>query len=390
MRTSWHDDRNVRIAGGRLPATRGAAEAPAANDVRSLTTTLVAEILSGVCGIVLTAVFDGSPRTRLIGAIVGIVVAALLTVNGPFVNVRATAAVGTTILAVLLTFGGAKAVETAGGPVIIGTEGPIETSSTTSPPTSTSPSASIPATWSTCEGSLCIRVTPRQVTCTVESCPPVVVSNPGGRNLRIGAVEITGGAADGFRHDDGCAGRILRVGATCAIKLAYQGAVAGKATLVIHQNLDGPATKVALTAVGVVVSSSVAPQPGPDLYLSATNLRCSVVRKGSLSGADGLSVFLAVLDKGTVPHQHLVPFSLSSDTGLEGGGNSGISDGTAVTGMQADLRPSDYGQVHHLVATVDPHNEIVEENEDNNRLDIQLSLGARPTDWVDQPCRVLP
>jgi hypothetical protein len=94
LRTSWHDDRTTQVAGGPPPATRGAAEAAAANDVRSLTTTLVVEILTGICGIVLTAVFDGSPRTRLIGAVVGIVVAALLTVNGPFVNVRATAAVG--------------------------------------------------------------------------------------------------------------------------------------------------------------------------------------------------------------------------------------------------------------------------------------------------------
>jgi hypothetical protein len=233
-------------------------------------------------------------------------------------------------------------------------------------------------------------VTPLQVACTAESCPPVVVNNPGRRILRIGAVEITGGAAEGFRRDDGCAGRTIRTGENCTIELAYEGALAGKATLVIHQNLDGPASKVALTAVGIPASPSVPPQPGPDLYLSAANLRCSVVRKGSLSGADGLTVFVAVLDKGTVPYHHLVPFSLSSDRGLAGGGNSGISDGTAVTGMQADLRPSDYGRIHHLVATVDPHNEIAEENEQNNRLDIQLSLGARPAVSADQPCHVLP
>ncbi|WP_433727548.1 hypothetical protein ACQP2Y_12700 [Actinoplanes sp. CA-051413] len=386
MRTSWHDDRNTRVASGSPPVPRGAAEAPAANDVRSLTTTLVVEILAGVCGIVLTAVFDGSPRTRLIGAFVGIVVAALLTVNGPFVNVRATAAVGITILAVLLTFGGAKAVEEAGGPEIIGTAGPRATPTSATPVPTTSKGTIGP----NCEGSLCIQVTPRQVACTAESCPPVVVSNPGSRSLRIGAVEITGGAAKGFRRDDGCAGRTLGTGQNCTIKLAYEGALSGKATLVIHQNLDGPASRVALTAVGIPASPSVPPKPGPDLYLSAANLRCSVVRRGSLSGADGLTVFIAVLDKGTAPYQHLVPFSLSSDTGLKGGGNSGISDGTAATGMQADLRPSDYGRIHHLVATVDPQHEIAEENEQNNRLDIRLSLGARPTEWADQPCRVLP
>jgi len=384
LRTSWHDDRNTHVAGDPPPATGGAAEAPAANDVRSLTTTLVVEILAGICGIVLTAAFDGSPRTGLIGAVITIVVAALLTVNGPFVNVRATAAVGITILAVLLTLGGAKAVEKAGGPETIGIVGPTETPSTISTTTSSRPDVA------TCEGSLCIQVTPRQVACTAESCPAVVVSNPGSRNLKIGAVEIIGGAAEGFRHGDGCAGRTLGTAEKCTIELAYEGALAGKATLVIHQNLDGPASRVALIAVGTPTSPSVPPQPGPDLYLSATNLRCSVVRNGSLSGADGLTVFIAVLDKGTVPYQRLVPFSLSSDTGLKGGGNSGISRSTAVTGMQADLRPSDYSRTHRLVATVDPHNEIAEENERNNRLDIQLSLGARPTEWTDPPCRVLP
>jgi hypothetical protein len=137
--------------------------------------------------------------------------------------------------------------------------------------------------------------------------------------LKIGDVEITGPAAEDFQCDDGCAGLILTPGRSCTIRLTYTGTADGRATLVIHQNLDGPASMVALSGRSTTAPSSSPPGPRPDLTLSAAHLRCSVVRSGALSGADGSIMFLSILDIGTVQVQHLVPFSLRSDTRLSGG-----------------------------------------------------------------------
>jgi hypothetical protein len=378
VQTSWNNDPTVRVADG--PA---APSSPAATP-HQLTNALLIDVLAGICGTLLGSAFDDSATTRLIGMVLGTVVASLFTVAGPFRHLRVAAAVGITALSLVLTYSGAKAVEPLGGPgteIFPALQGNNESPGSSQPPT---PTATV-----TCEGSRCIQVTPSELTCTTESCGPVTVANPGSRVLKIGKVEITGPAADTFGREGDCAGISLAPGRQCTIRLAYTGIAGGEATLVIHQNLDGPPSKVALVGRHTTASPDIPPEPRPDLKLSAAHLQCSVVRGGALSGADNLTVWLSVLGAGSVPVHRLVPFRLSSDTGLSGGGNTAISSGAALTAMQVDLGPDDYGVTHRFDVIVDPSDEIAEENEQNNRLRIAVTMGSRPAKQADRTCRLL-
>ncbi|SNY73408.1 hypothetical protein [Paractinoplanes atraurantiacus] len=390
MRTSWQEDPTVPLAGDATPGARDAAS-PGAR-AQPFGAALLFEILAGVCGALLAAAFDGSAETRLLGAVIGTVVAALFTVAGPWLNVRAGAAVAITVIALLLTYGGGRAVSVAAGPgvdIFPPVPGPRKGGGSGG---GTTPTTSPPATGGTCEGTLCIRVTPTKLACGPGPCGPVVVTNTGRKTLAIGEVEFTGTGARLFQHDGGCAGQRLQPKKSCEIRIAYTGAEDGTAKLVIHQNLKGPASRITLTGRGTTPTPSETttgpPEPRPDLTLSTAKLRCSVVRNGALSGADVLAVDLAILNAGVAPVRRLVPFRLSSRTGITGRGSSGISDGTAVTAMQADLDPGDYNRTHVLTARVDPDDEIAESDEVNNRVTVAVALGSRPEAAADVPCQV--
>jgi hypothetical protein len=139
---------------------------------------------------------------------------------------------------------------------------------------------------------------------------------------------------------------------------------------------DGSGT----TAVGPEVDPA-----GPDLTLY-TLPECSVVPGGALSGADALTMLVAVRNSGPGSWNSLVPFRVSSDTGLSSQGNTALSTGSAFTAMQVDLTTADYSRTHRFTITADPNNQIRESDETNNDLVISVALPPRPTGTTNITC----
>jgi hypothetical protein len=124
---------------------------------------------------------------------------------------------------------------------------------------------------------------------------------------------------------------------------------------------------------------------GPDFTLF-TLPECNVVPGGALSGADALTMLVAVRNSGPGSWNSLVPFRVSSDTGLSGQGNTALSTGSAFTAMQVDLSPGDYSRTHRFTITADPNNQVRERVETNNELVISVSLPPRPTGTTNVNC----
>jgi hypothetical protein len=124
---------------------------------------------------------------------------------------------------------------------------------------------------------------------------------------------------------------------------------------------------------------------GPDFTLF-TLPECNVVPGGALSGADALTMLVAVRNSGPGSWNSLVPFRVSSDTGLSGQGNTALSTGSAFTAMQVDLSPGDYSRTHRFTITADPNNQVRERDETNNELVISVSLPPRPTGTTNVNC----
>ena len=124
---------------------------------------------------------------------------------------------------------------------------------------------------------------------------------------------------------------------------------------------------------------------GPDFTLF-TLPECSIVPNGALSGADALSIFVALRNSGPGEWSQLVPFRMVSDTGLSAQGNTAVSTGSSFTAMQVDLNTDDYGQSHRFTITADPDNTIVERDETNNELVVTVNLGDRPTTSGNVDC----
>jgi hypothetical protein len=144
---------------------------------------------------------------------------------------------------------------------------------------------------------------------------------------------------------------------------------------------DAPSETVTATDVA---SPDVDPA-GPDITLF-TLPECSIVPGGALSGADALTMFVAVRNSGPGSWNSLVPYRVVSDIGPSGEGNSALSEGSSFTPMQVDLGPGDYSRTHHFTITADPNNQIRERDESNNQLTITVPLPDRPTGTVDVNC----
>jgi hypothetical protein len=144
---------------------------------------------------------------------------------------------------------------------------------------------------------------------------------------------------------------------------------------------EAPTTE---SSESVVASPEVDPA-GPDFTLY-TLPECSVVPGGAISGADAFTMLVALRNSGPGTWNNLVPFRVSSDTGLSGQGNTAVSTGTAFTAMQVDLTASDYSRAHRFTITADPDNQIRESDETNNELTISVALPPRPTSATNITC----
>ena len=124
---------------------------------------------------------------------------------------------------------------------------------------------------------------------------------------------------------------------------------------------------------------------GPDITLY-TLPECSVVPNGALSGADALTLLVAVRNSGPGSWNGQVPFRVTSDAGMSSHGSAALSSGSGFTAMQVDLSRSDYRRTHRFTITADPDNQIRERDESNNQLVISVSLPSRPTGTVNVNC----
>lgn len=124
---------------------------------------------------------------------------------------------------------------------------------------------------------------------------------------------------------------------------------------------------------------------GPDIQLF-TLPECSVIPNGALSGADNLTIFVAVRNGGPGPVGSLVRVSVRSDSGPRSDSNSAISTGSSFNPLQVDLSTNDYNKTHRFTVTADPQNSIIERDESNNQLVVTVRLPARPSRSQDVPC----
>jgi hypothetical protein len=117
------------------------------------------------------------------------------------------------------------------------------------------------------------------------------------------------------------------------------------------------------------------PDQRPNFTLFAIP-QCEVLPHRSPSGADILTLHVAVRNSGPGEwdRNRLVPWRMSSDTGLGSGGNTTLSVGSGFTAMSVDLRASDYGRLHRFTVVADPGNSIEERGESDNTLAITVSV----------------
>jgi len=324
----------------RSAAPTSAREAAAATGI---------SIVGAICGTLITAAFEGAPSQKLTGAVIGAIVATLFTVTGPYLHIRAAAGVAVTGVALVLTYGGVAVADTITGnttyPKI-----PTASSRPSAPP------SAVPRPNETCEGSLCLTVPARQEFCVVKGCHAAIpVTNTGSRQIRIKDVEIDGVGASAFQRNNGCANRTLKVDQECSIVITLLALPAGEAALVIHQNLKGPATRVALVA-------SPSADSRPNLRMS-TKATCSYTATGS----PHLSVETAIRNDGPGFLDKPVMVRVA-----EAGGQT--QDFTAGIGNVVLSLPTTPAVDHALTLTVDPRDEIDEVDESNNTRHIAIAL----------------
>jgi hypothetical protein len=353
----------------------------------------IATLLSVVSAVAVVAVSDAlgaSPAMKLVGAALGAAIPPAIGVASTHWRLRLTAGLAVIGVALVFTYGGftifdyATKQQSATFPQLPGLPKTSPQSDTSSQP-STSPSPSRPPSRSTqtCDGDLCITVDPQTLDCTQGSCDgPVTIQNSGSGTLRINSIGVDGADANDFQPNGDCQDHDMPADSRCAFTVSFSPAGSNateNARLVINQNLRGPASFVTL------VGTSPGGDPEPDLTLSAPQ-RCSIVPRGSLSGADALTIEIAIINNGPGSISQLVPYTLSNDGGLSGSGNTALSTDGAVTPMQVDLQASDYDQDQQFTLTVDPNNVIPESNENNNTLSVTVSLPSQPTSPTDVPC----
>ena len=356
-------------------------------------------VLGSVAGTLAGKYLEADPSLNLVAAAVGAAIPPLVSVAGPYSALRAAAGALIAVAALVLTYTGFTVSDalrdepaTFPVPAALEVDGGADPGGAASSGGETGGGEGeggngeqVVDELTTCEGELCITISTPSVVCTTTGCEPaVVVSSTGSVPLTVTSVEVEGDGAGRFGHDGGCApGTTLGEGAQCTLRVTYTpGEAAAQATLVIHQNLAGPATRVVLQGEGGPV------QPESDLDLVPASLdSCSVVPGGSLSGADGLTIFVGVRNLGPGTLDRLVPYTLTSDLGPSGGGNTGVGT-TGLTGMQVDLVAQDYGKRHRFTIVVDPLSEIAESDETNNVLPVDVDLPGAVPETRDVPCSV--
>ncbi|WP_203791627.1 CARDB domain-containing protein [Paractinoplanes rishiriensis] len=268
--------------------------------------------------------------------------------------------------ALLLTYSGAAVADGFTGKT---TYPRIE--STPTPTPSPTPSTSSAGPDETCEGSLCLSVPQEQQLCAAAGChASIVIANTGSRPLRINEIEIEGPAAQTFRHSGDCANQTVKAGRTCTVVVTVVAEPTGTATLVIHQNLAGPATQVTLVPSGTA-------DRRPNFRMS-TKATCSI----STIGSDRFTIRTAVRNDGPGGFEGSVPVRVA-ETGGQTREFAATID-AVVLSIPTDLSSAD--GTHTFTLTVDPDHEVDEADETNNIRRITATVPQGPSGTSDVPC----
>ncbi|MBB5639939.1 hypothetical protein [Cryobacterium roopkundense] len=203
--------------------------------------------------------------------------------------------------------------------------------------------------------------------------------------------EAGGGTTTAERVPDGIVGLPLDQAASLldsralAYSVQQEQVAAGSVAAGTVLRVDPPEGADVTGPVLLTVAVEGPPANAPDFVLYALP-ECSVVPGGSLSGADQITIFVALRNSGPGPWTALVPFEITSDTGLRAAGNSALSTGSSFTPMQVDLTLLDFDRTLRFTAVADPANSIQEENEANNSLVVVVNMPPRMTEADDVPC----
>jgi hypothetical protein len=236
-------------------------------------------VLGGIGGAAATTALAsqlaGSATGNLMAAAAGAAIAPLATHFGRWRRFGLGLALTAIAIALVLTYGSAKVVDATAEtktfpPLLI----PDPTAAPTPDPTPDPP------------GVPDIRVTPTSLRCTSAGCDDrVLIESTGSASLRIFDIDVKGDAKDRFRAGDNCQRRTIRPGERCAFSVSFTPASDGStvsAELVIHQNLKGDPTVVALEGSG---------PPGGDLAFERAACALDDGARGhvdlTVSGPDG-------------------------------------------------------------------------------------------------------
>jgi hypothetical protein len=140
------------------------------------------------------------------------------------------------------------------------------------------------------------------------------------------------------------------------------------------------------TTVRVVVSSGPA-QPLPDLELFLQP-GCEIIGRGGLSGGDVITFFFRALSVGEVPYDGSVRATATSDSGLIGQGTTGVSRDSAVSFVQVEVGPGEYGRIHTFAVVIEAIDSIDEADDSNNGATVEVPLPGTPPEpgQVIDPC----
>jgi hypothetical protein len=335
----------------------------------------VLAVVGAVCGTLIVGAVGTAPAAKLVGAALGAAIPALMTHAGPYPLARAVAGIAVTA-GFVVTYGGFTLFDYA-------TDRPAtfplppsvpQPDATPDPPITSSGSTSRSA------AGLGITVSPRTLRCSAEDgCDRTVsVRSTGSRDLEIGAVEIDGPAAANFSQDGGCNGATLPRDEGCEIAIGFTAGAdeTAEARLVIHQNLPGDPT-----FVGLVGSGSGA-TPGVDLEPVVESCRYRLAL-GSIDPELLLTVALAVDDPDASPAE-AVAVAASIDGGDARSTTVPIAGGTGeiVLPVSADQLDRELT----VAVTADPANDVAEAAEDNNVLNLQVTVPAGLQEGAESDC----
>jgi hypothetical protein len=236
---------------------------------------LTLAVLGAVCSAVATGVLDQlevSATGKLIGLAVGAALPPFVAVAGRWQHVRVAATLFMTVPALVLSYGGWQVFANVSGtePVVPTPQQVIDRLIPRYDPDVLPPADAIEM-W---EGELGIRVSPGSITCDESgACNGVTVTSIGTGLLAIRGLELEDEGVTTLQAS-GCEDAQLTQGGSCIIALAFTegGPQESLSTrLVIHQNFEGPATKVPLVAESedglssnIAVGKAVCSVPGGD------------------------------------------------------------------------------------------------------------------------------